>query len=122
MNFILEGAVAAFASLFLLAAAVSKSAARSNAPFGVLATLVAVFFAASVAAFPNFSKNYHNPTASIVLDETILVLFHAHILQSRLKNLTSSPVFSLNDRAASFLIVDNWCLPPTLYENFLKLS
>ena len=93
MKFITERAVAASALGFLVAAAVDKSAASSNALVGVSANLIAKLFTAFAAPSPEFFKEFPNLSASIVLSEKMLLLVLLHILQSTLNISISSPVF-----------------------------
>ena len=55
-RFITEGADAAIALRYLVAAAVDKLKTISSAPVGLLANLLADFFAPFAALFPDFSK------------------------------------------------------------------
>ena len=93
MSFKTEGAVAAIAPWFLVAAAVDKSGRSSKASVGFLTTLTAMVFAAAAASSPQFVKIFPILSVAIVLSETNLVLVLLLILQSLLNNTISFPVF-----------------------------
>ena len=82
---------------------VDRSAASSSALAGLLTILFVRFFAAFAAAFPNFPEEF--PLALIAVFKKTLILLLLHELQSPLSNLRCLPVFLLNDRAGSILLV-----------------
>ena len=105
--YLTEGVVAAIALRFLVATAVDKSAGRCSALVALLVTLIANNFASLNAHFPNIPKKVPNPSASITLSETFLILTLSHTLQSFLKKLKFPQVF-LHDIAGLVLIIDEF--------------
>ena len=86
------GTVAAIALGFLLAVVIFRSTTMFSAPVVILATQIAICFAAFPAVFPSFLENFSKPSASFVLFEPVLVSIPSDILQSPLNPLISFPV------------------------------
>ena len=75
LNFLSGREVVAFAYRCLIAAAVDRLRASSNALKGLLANSKAKFSTAIAVLFPNCFKEFHNPSAVIVLTESFLNIF-----------------------------------------------
>ena len=89
MIFATEGAVAAIALGFLVAATVQRMNTSSNALVGSLTTLTAKFVAALVASVSRILKKTPEPSTSIALFENVFVLILLHLLRSPLKTTFS---------------------------------